>query len=140
VDPLPADPTTTADAVLQRFLRDLGEDHRRVAPGEWGLTLECAGWPLHVGLCVRGGLLRAQAEAVGPGQLEPSELLHRNRLGVLVRYAQTRAGAVWVHAELPEAALDGVELDRLLGLLVEAAAWARYAASDGSSSLPSRRA
>lgn len=139
MDPLPADPTTTPDAVLQRFLHDLGEEHRRVAPGEWGLTLDCAGWPLHVGLSVRGGLLRAQAEVVGPGRLDPAELLHRNRLGVLVRYAQSRAGAVWIHGELPQDGLDTAALDRLLGLLVEQAAWARYAASDGSSPL-SRRA
>lgn len=138
--PIPADSTTTADAVLERFLRDLGEDHRRVAPGEWGLTLECAGWPLHVGLSVRSGLLRAQAEVVGAGRLDPSDLLHRNRLGVLVRYGQTRAGAVWVHGELPAASCDGAALDRLLGLLVEAAAWGRYAASEGSSPPPSRRA
>lgn len=139
MDPLPADPTTTPDAVLQRFLQDLGEEHRRVAPGEWGLTLDCAGWPLHLGLSVRGGLLRAQAEVVGPGLLDPAELLHRNRLGVLVRYAHSRAGAVWVHGELPQDALAPAALDRLLGLLVEAAAWARYAASDGSPPL-SRRA
>jgi hypothetical protein len=140
VDPTTADSTTTADAFLQRFLHDLGEDHRRVAPGEWGLTLECAGWPLHVGLAVRGGLVRAQAEAVGPGRLDPAELLHRNRLAVLVRYGQTRAGAVWVHGDLPLQALDEAALDRLLGLLVEAASWARYAASGGSSSPLSRRA
>lgn len=145
--PTPADPTTTPDALLQQFLHGLGEDHRQVAAGEWGLTVECAGWPLHIGLSVRGDLLRAQAEVVGPGRLDPALLLHRNRLGVLVRYAHSSAGAVWVHGELPRAGLDEAGLDRLLGLLLDGAAWARYAALDGSpsaspssSSPPSRRA
>lgn len=129
----PAEPDAAPGAVVQRLLAGLDADHREVAPGEWGLTTDCAGRPLHVGIALRGGLLRAQAEAVGPGRLDAALLLHRNRLTPLVRYAQSRAGAVWVHGDLPATTVDDAALDRLLALLLEAAAWARYAAADASS-------
>jgi hypothetical protein len=108
------------------YLAGLGVEHRNVAPGEWGLTLEdVGGWPLHVGLAHRDGLLRIQAEVRGAGELDAHDLLHRNRLGSLVRYSHTSAGTVWVQAELPEPAVDAAWLDRVLGSLVEAAAAAR---------------
>jgi hypothetical protein len=47
------------------------------------------------------GLLRAQAEALAPDAISDHELLYRNRSLLLVRYAHTGAGAVWVHGELP---------------------------------------
>ena len=124
------DPDTAADprAVVQfvdAVLERLDTGHRRVADAEWGLTLEVAGWPLHVGLAVRGGFLRAQAEAVGPDTADPAALLHRNRLEPLVRYAHSRAGAVWVHGDLPAATVDAASVDTLLARLVEAAEWVR---------------
>ncbi len=103
------------------FLESVDAPSREVARGEWGLTVEAAGWPLHVGLAFRDGLLRAQCEAVGPDQVSEHELLFRNRGLVLVRYAQSGAGAVWVHGELPPELVTPAWLDRLLGLLVEAA-------------------
>ena len=98
---------------------------RRVADGEWGLEIECAGSPLHIGLRVHRGLLRAQAAVAWPGALDPADLLHRNRSLELVRYASTRAGEVWVVGDVPAEAAD---VDRLLGALVEAAQAARLRA------------
>jgi hypothetical protein len=112
----------TTDAI-DEYLAGLGSGTRRVAPGEWGVTIDdVAGWPLHVGLARRQGLLRAQAEVVGPGRVDDHEALVRNRSLALVRYAHTGAGAVWVVGDLPETCAGPVELDRLLGLLVSAAA------------------
>ena len=114
--------------MVSEFLASLDAPSREVAPGEWGLTVEAAGWPLHVGLAFRDGLLRAQCEAVGPGHVSDHELLFRNRGLALVRYAHSGAGAVWVHGELPPELVSAQWLDRLLGLLVDAAIVARHRA------------
>jgi hypothetical protein len=114
---------------VDTYLSGLDADWRRVADGEWGLTVDAAGWPLHVGLALRDGLLRAQAEVLGPDQVDDHELLFRNRGLVLVRYAHTGAGAVWVHGELPPELVSPEWLDRLLGLLVEAATVMRHRAA-----------
>ena len=116
------------NSVVREFLGSLEAPSREVAPGEWGLTVDAAGWPLHVGLAFRDGLLRAQCEAVGPDRVADHELLFRNRGLVLVRYAQSGAGAVWVHGELPPELVTPEWLDRLLGLLVEAAIVVRHRA------------
>jgi hypothetical protein len=112
--------------VVEAYLSEIEADTRRVAPSEWGLSApDVGGWPLHVGLALtrtRPPLLRAQAEVVGPGQVDDHEVLFRNRSLALVRYAHTGEGAVWVIGDLPESAVDPRELDRLLGLLVNAAA------------------
>jgi hypothetical protein len=112
--------------VIDAYLSELEVSTRRVAPGEWGLSVEdVGGWPLHVGLRLIGShppLVRAQAEVVGAGQVDEHELLFRNRSLAIVRYAHTGAGAVWVLGDLPAAAITPAELDRLLGLLVSAAA------------------
>jgi hypothetical protein len=80
------------------------------------------GWPLHVGVAFRDGLLRAQAEVLGAdGGVSDHELLVRNRRLALVRFAHTGAGAVWVQGELVPEAVTASSLDRLLGLLVAAA-------------------
>jgi hypothetical protein len=100
---------------------------RRVADGEWGLEIDCADAPLHVGLRVRRGLLRAQAPVAWPGSLDPADLLQRNRSLELVRYASTRAGEVWVVGDVP---VEGADVDRLLGSLVEAAQAAREKRGD----------
>jgi hypothetical protein len=106
---------------VENVLRESGATWRRVAPGEWGMTLPAGGWDLHVGLALRGGMLAAQAEVLGPGRASEHALLRRNRTLRLVRFAHTAAGAVYVQGELPEAAVTGADVDRLLGLLVAAA-------------------
>jgi hypothetical protein len=109
--------------VIDAYLSELEVSTRRVAPGEWGLSADdVGGWPLHVGLRLHQDLVRAQAEVVGAGQVDEHELLFRNRSLAIVRYAHTGAGAVWVLGDLPAAAITPAELDRLLGLLVSAAA------------------
>ena len=116
------------ESIVSSFLETLDASSREVAAGEWGLTVEAAGWPLHVGLALRDGLLRAQCEALPPGHVSDHELLFRNRGLVLVRYAHTGAGAVWLHGELPLELVTADWLDRLLGLLVEAAIVVRHRA------------
>jgi hypothetical protein len=124
---------TVAHAV-EAALRGAGVPWRRVAPGEWGLVAEAAGWDLHVGIALRDGLLAAQAEALPPGRADPHALLHRNRRLRLVRFAHTGAGAVWVQGEVPLRAVTAEEVDRLLGLLAQAAADVRAAAGGETSS------
>jgi hypothetical protein len=117
-------------SVADRYIESLGDSARRVADGEWGVTIEdVAGWPLHVGIRLRDGFLRAQAEVVGPDQISDHELLFRNRSLRLVRLAHTGAGDVWIIGDLPEQAVTATELDRLLGLLVAAAADVRQRAA-----------
>ena len=117
-------------SVADRYIESLGDSARRVADGEWGVTIEdVAGWPLHVGIRLRDGFLRAQAEVVGPDQISDHELLFRNRSLRLVRLAHTGAGDVWIIGDLPEQAVTAAELDRLLGLLVAAAADVRQRAA-----------
>jgi len=119
--------------VIDAYLSEVEAQSRRLAPGEWGLSVEdVAGWPLHVGLRLRQDLLRAQAEVVGPGQIDEHELLFRNRSLAIVRYAHTGAGAVWVVGDLPASTVTPGELDRLLGLLVAAAADLRRLVAAGA--------
>lgn len=120
--------THLSDSV-SAFLASLEADSRQVAAGEWGLTLEAAGWPLHVGLAFRDGMLRAQCEALPADRVSDHELLFRNRGLTMVRYAHTGAGAVWVHGELPPELVGADWLDRLLGMLVEAAIVVRQRAA-----------
>jgi hypothetical protein len=112
--------------VIDAYLSEVEAETRRLAPGEWGLSAaDVGGWPLHVGLRLHQDLLRAQAEVVGVGgmgSVDEHELLFRNRSLAIVRYAHTGAGAVWVVGDLPAAAVTPRELDRLLGVLVAAAA------------------
>ncbi len=113
--------------VVDGYIAALDGETRHLAPGEWGLTVDAGGWPLHVGVTLREGLLRAQAQVVEAGALDPGDLLRWNRQVPLVRFSHTRAGEVWVQGELPMAAVNAVELDRLLGLLVRVATEAREA-------------
>jgi hypothetical protein len=117
--------------VVDGYIAALDGETRRLAQDEWGLTVDAGGWPLHVGVALREGLLRAQAQVVGPGALDPGDLLRWNRQVPLVRFAHTREGEVWVQGELPAAAVNAVELDRLLGLLVRVATEAREAVPRG---------
>ncbi|MFL5895765.1 MAG: YbjN domain-containing protein [Thermoleophilaceae bacterium] len=92
---------------------------------EWGLTVE-AEWPLDIGIRLADGLLRVQAYVLPASRaLADAELLHWNRHTRLVRFGRTRDGDIWVHGDLPAAAATPDELDRLLGLVVEAARAAR---------------
>jgi hypothetical protein len=98
---------------------------RRLAHAEWGITVpgdELGGEPLDVGLRIVDGLLRAQAVALhAAGDLDPWMLLWWNRQTRLVRFGCTRSRDIWVHADLPASSVDERSVDRLLGLLVEAA-------------------
>jgi hypothetical protein len=99
---------------------------RRLAHGEWGITVPAAtldGEALDVGLRIADGLLRAQAMALpAAGEVvDPWMLLWWNRQTRHVRFACTRGRDIWVHADLPVAAADERGVDRLLGLLTEAA-------------------
>jgi hypothetical protein len=101
---------------------------REVAPGEWGLTLDAAGFALEVGVSIRGPLLRAQAAVLPAGLIDPHQLLYWNRQAPLVCFAENRAGEVFVCGELPLESLETETLDRFLGLLLSSAARAREVA------------
>jgi hypothetical protein len=111
--------------VIDEYLQQLPGDSRRLAHGEWGVTVEAehaAGWPLHVGVTLSEGLVRAKAHALdSPEGIDPWMLLWWNRQTRMVRFGATRDQEVWVHADLPAAAVDPVQVDRLLGLVVEGA-------------------
>ncbi len=107
------------------FMASLEADVRQVAPGEWGLELEAAGYSLSLGVTIRGPLLRAQAAVLPPGVIDPHQLLYWNRQAPLVCFAENRAGEVWVCGELPLESLDTEMLDRFLGLLLASATRAR---------------
>lgn len=117
--------TTVAD-----YIASLEGETRTVAHAEWGISIEAAGWPLHVGVAIRDGFLRAQAQVVGPGRLDDHDLLWWNRQVPLIRFSHTREAEVWVQGDLPLGAVSAPELDRFLGLLVLAAAQAREHAGE----------
>ena len=117
--------------VVEQYVGRLPGETRRVAHGEWGITLsaeQARGWPLDVGLRIADGLLRVQAYALPAAEdVNPWNFLHWNRGTRYIRFACTRAGDIWVHADLPVAAVDERMLDRLLGLVAEGAVAARSA-------------
>jgi hypothetical protein len=119
-----ADPRTVVDA----YIGALEGETRQVAFAEWGITVDAAGWPLHVGVAIRECVLRAQAQVSEAGRIEPHDLLRWNRQLPFVRFAHTRDGEVWIQADLPLVAVSPAELDRFLGLLVLTATQARQAA------------
>src|SRR5436190_6292808 len=95
---------------------------RSLAHGEWGLTVpDVGGWPLDVGVRLRRGVLRAQAFVASAGAVDEHELLVRNRGLLLVRFAHTGSGDVWLVGELLSEHVSVESVDRLLGLLVQAA-------------------
>src|SRR5213592_662056 len=103
-----------------------GAGGRSLAPGEWGLTVpDVGGWPLDVGVRLRRGALRAQAFVAPAGAVDEHELLARNRGLLLVRFAHTGSGEVWLVGELLSEHVSADSVDRLLGVLVQAAADAR---------------
>ena len=117
------------DAV-DAFLAGVGA--RRLADGEWGLTVPDE-HPLDIGIRVDGGLMRIQAFAVPAAAAPASEdVLHWNRATRMVRFSRTRDGDVWVQADVPLGACDAAFIDRVLGLVVEAARSARAVAYDAA--------
>jgi hypothetical protein len=120
-----SDAVPEAREVLARFMGALGGDAREVAREEWGLSLEAGGFPLDVGVSVRGRFVRAQAAVLPAGLIDPHQLLYWNRQAPLVCFAQNRAGEVHVCGELPLTSLDAETLDQFLGLLLSLAARAR---------------
>jgi hypothetical protein len=115
------------DAV-SRYLEGVGA--RRLAEGEWGLTIADE-HPLDIGIRVADGLVRVQAFAV-PAADAPadSDVLHWNRAARVVRFARTRGGDVWVQADLLASFVDAAALDQVLGLVVQASRSARAVAYD----------
>lgn len=111
--------------VVDEYLRSLPGESRRTAHAEWGVTVDAehaGGWPLDVGLRIADGLLTARAHALADAEhVDPWMLLWWNRSTRHVRFGCTQAREVWVHADLAATAVSERELDRLLGLVVEAA-------------------
>jgi hypothetical protein len=111
--------------VVDAYVRSLPGASRRPAHAEWGVTLDAddaGGWPLDVGLRIADGLLTAKAHALGdPDLVDPWMLLWWNRSTRHVRFGCTQGREIWVHADLAATAVSEAELDRLLGLVVEAA-------------------
>jgi hypothetical protein len=120
-----ADARTTVAA----YIASLEGETRQLAFAEWGLTVDAAGWPLHVGVAIRDGLLRAQAHVIEAGRIDPHDLLRWNRQVPFLRFAHTRDAEVWIQGEIPLPAVSPAELDRFLGLLVLSATQAREAAA-----------
>ena len=111
--------------MVAAYVEGLDGETRRVGFAEWGLSVDAAGRPLHVGVAIRDGLLRAQAQVAFAGALDPRDLLRWNRQVPFVRFSHTRSGEAWIQGELPLSAVTPAEIDRLLGLLVLAATQAR---------------
>jgi Putative bacterial sensory transduction regulator len=111
--------------IVDAYIQALPGERRRIAHAEWGLTLDAdhaAGWPLDVGLRIADGLVTVKAYALtAPHSIEPWMLLWWNRSTRLVRFGCTQAREIWVHGDLPVAAVSEQEVDRLLGLVVEGA-------------------
>lgn len=108
-------------AALDAVLDAAGLPARTLSALHRGVTLEVGGWPLDVGIAIQRGVLRAQGELLGPGQVDAHELLHDHRQLAFVRFSHSDGGAVWVEAEVPLAAATEPLIDAMLGALVEAA-------------------
>jgi hypothetical protein len=119
--------------VITEYIAALPGDTRRPAHAEWGVTLDedrAGGWPLDVGLRLADGLLRVQAFALPYRDgIDFGQILHWNRQTRIARFSCTRSGDVWVQADLPADAVTAEMIDRLLGLVVEAALNVRAYAS-----------
>jgi len=120
--------------VVNGYLEALPGGTRRLGHAEWGVTIaaeQAAGWPLDVGVRIEDGILRAQAFALrADDAVNPWNFLHWNRGTRYIRFACTQSGDIWVHGDVPVAAVDAREVDRLLGLVVEGALAARHAVAD----------
>jgi hypothetical protein len=112
------------DAVEDYLSSMPGLEARRLAHGEWGITVpgeNVGGEPIEASLRISDGLLRVQAIALhAAGDLDPWMLLWWNRQTRLVRFGCTRSLDIWVHADIPVSDADERGVDRLLGLVTEA--------------------
>jgi len=131
----------SAASIVDDYVSALPGDTRRLGAFEWGVTLQpeaAAGWPLDLGLRIADGLLRVQAFALAADDaINPWNFLHWNRGTRLVRFACTRTGDIWVHGDMPVAAIvDERAVDRILGLVAEGAIAARSAMSADQGSAP----
>ena len=96
--------------VVDDYLEGLPGETRRLAHGEWGVTLapeQAAGWPLDVGLRLADGVLRAQAHALDDADgtrpldaavVEPPDALRALRLHARARdlgAGRPRGRATW---------------------------------------------
>jgi hypothetical protein len=126
--------------VIDAYVSALPDGGRRLAHGEWGITVPAeavGGHPLDVGVRIADELVRAQAVALpGAGDLDPWMLLWWNRQTRHVRYGCTRDRDIWVHADLPVAGLDERGVDRLLGLVTEASMAVRDYATRARRAVP----
>jgi hypothetical protein len=126
--------------VVDAYVSALPGGGRRLAHAEWGITVPAesmGGWPLEVGLRIADGLLTAKAAALpDAGDLDPWMLLWWNRQTRLVRFGCTQSRDIWVHADLPVAAVDDAGVDRLLGLVAEGATAVRDYASRARGEAP----
>ena len=120
--------TSDPRTVVDDYIAGLEGETRQVAFAEWGISVDAGGWPLHVGVAIREGVLRAQAQVVEADRIDPHDLLRWNRQIPFLRFAHTREGEVWIQGDLPLSAVSLGELDRFLGLLVLSATQAREAA------------
>lgn len=115
--------------VVAAYLERLPGESRRLAHAEWGLTVPAetaGGEPLDLGVRIADGMLQVKAPALGPApDLDPWMLMWWNRQTRYVRFGCTRSREIWVHGDLPVTAVDERSLDRLLGLVAEAAVAAR---------------
>jgi len=126
--------------VVDSYLEGLPGETRRVAHGEWGVTVgpeQAAGWALHVGLRLVDGVLRARAHALDDSEgLDPWMLLWWNRQTRYVRFASTRDREIWVQGDLAATDVNESGLDRLLGLVVEGSVAVRQYRSGVAASAP----
>lgn len=122
-----ADSPTSAAAMaaVDGVLAAAGVPARWLADDHRGFRVDVGGWPLDVGIAVTDGMLRAQGELLGPGQVDPHELLHDHRKRPFARFSHADGGAVWVEAELPLLAATPALIDAMLGALLELAERAR---------------
>jgi hypothetical protein len=127
--------TPEEDEATQRveaFIGSLGVEVREAGPGQWGIALESGGYPLSVGVMIRGPLLRIQAPVLPAGLIDPHQLLYWNRQAPFVCFGENQAGEVFVSGELPLEQLSTDTLDRFLGLLLASSTRAREFATSNN--------
>jgi hypothetical protein len=110
---------------VEAYLASVPRLHaRRLAHDEWGIAVpgdNVGGEPIEASLRIADGLLRIQALGLhAAGDLDPWMLLWWNRQTRLVRFGCSQARDIWVHGDIPIAAVDEPRIDRLLGLITEA--------------------
>jgi hypothetical protein len=110
---------------ITAFMSSLGSGVRLLAPGEWGLALDSAGYVLDIRVTLRGPFVRGQATVLPAGAIDPHQLLFWNGQAPLVCFAEDQEGDVIVSGELPLESLTTETLDRFLGLLLASATRAR---------------